>query len=251
MELNWSTFVLEIINFLVLVWLLQRFFYKPVMGVIARRRAAIEKTVADAKTLQAEAEQLESQYRQRLADWEQERQRAREQLAGEIEAERAQRRTALQSQLEQEREKARVAEERRQADAAHKAEEAALMQAAGFAARLLGEVASPELEQRLVELLLEQLAGLPEDRIAALRNSCGRVPEAILVSSTWPLPETQRQRLREVLQSTLELDLPLRFQQDSALLAGLRVTVGAWVLGANLHDELKALAEFAHDARQP
>lgn len=251
MELNWSTFVLEIINFLVLVWILQRFFYKPVMGVIARRRAAIEKTVADAEARQADAEQLQTQYRQRLADWEQERQRAREKLAGEIEAERAQRLAALQSQLDQEREKARIADQRRQADAAHKAEEAALLQAAAFAARLLGQVASPELEQRLVDLLLEQLEQLPEERIAALRNSCARAPETILVSSAWPLPETRRQRLREALHATLGLDVPLRFEQDSALLGGLRVTVGAWVLGANLQDELRVLAEFAHDARQP
>ena len=42
MELSWSTFFLEIINFLVLVWILKRFLYKPVMDVIARRREGIE-----------------------------------------------------------------------------------------------------------------------------------------------------------------------------------------------------------------
>jgi F-type H+-transporting ATPase subunit b len=67
MELNWSTFVLEIINFLVLVWILQRLLYKPVLAVIARRRAGIEKTLADAKHLQAEAERLKAQYESRLA----------------------------------------------------------------------------------------------------------------------------------------------------------------------------------------
>jgi F-type H+-transporting ATPase subunit b len=251
LELNWSTFVLEIINFLVLVWILQRFFYKPVLEVIARRRAAIDKTVADAKALQADAEALQSQYRQRLAAWEQERQQAREQLAGEIEAERAQRLATLQSQLDQEREKAQVAERRRQTDAEHKAEETALTQAAGFASRLLAQLAGPDLEQRLLELLLEQLARLPDERRAALRNSCGRAPETILVSSAWPLSENQRQQLSQALTATMAADLPLRFEQNSALLAGLRITIGAWVLGANLQDELKALAEFAHDAQHP
>ena len=169
MELNWSTFVLEIINFLVLVWILKRFFYKPVLDVIARRRTDIEKTLSDARALQEQAEALQAQYRQRLSDWEQERQQAREQLAGEIEQQRAQRLAALQSQLEQEREKAQVAEARRQSDAVHKAEETALLQAAGFAARLLGKLAGPELEQRLVELLLAELSRLPDERMAALR----------------------------------------------------------------------------------
>ena len=251
MELNWSTFVLEIINFLILVWILKRFFYRPVLEVIARRRAGIEQTLADARQLQNDAEALQNQYRQRLADWEQERQRAREQLADEIEQERTHRLATLQTQLEQEREKARVADARRRADAVHKAEETALMQAAGFASRLLGELAGPELEQRLLELLLEQLSRLPDERIAALRNSCGGAAERIVVSSAWPLSENQREQLRQALTATMGSSLPLRFEQDSDLLAGLRISIGAWVMSANLQDELKSLAEFAHDAQHP
>ena len=251
MELNWSTFVLEIINFLVLVWILKRFFYRPVLEVIARRRAGIEQTLAESRQLQTDAEALQTQYQERLADWEQERQRAREQLADEIEAERTRRLATLQSQLEQEQEKARVAEARRQADAVHKAEETALMQAAGFASRLLEPLAGPELEQRLLDLMLEQLSRLSDERIAALRNSCGRTAETIMVSSAWPLSETRRERLRQALTATMGSSLPLRFEQDSALLAGLRISIGAWQLSANLQDELKSLAEFAHDAHYP
>ena len=76
MELNSSTFILEIINFLILVWILKRFFYKPVLDIIARRKADIEETVAKAQTLQSNAENLEHQYESRLADWEKEIQAA-------------------------------------------------------------------------------------------------------------------------------------------------------------------------------
>ena len=48
MELTWSTFILEIINFLILVWILKRFLYKPVMDAIAKRRASIEQSMQDA-----------------------------------------------------------------------------------------------------------------------------------------------------------------------------------------------------------
>lgn len=68
MELNWSTFILEIINFLILIWILKRFFYKPVLEVIARRRAGIEKTLEDAQALHNEAKALQKQYESRLAD---------------------------------------------------------------------------------------------------------------------------------------------------------------------------------------
>ena len=113
MELNWSTFVLEIVNFLILVWILKRFFYQPVLGVIARRRAGIEKTLNDARKLQDDALALRGQYEARLAEWETERRAAREQLTREVEAERTQRLQALQDELAQERDRAAVVEQRR------------------------------------------------------------------------------------------------------------------------------------------
>ena len=49
MEFDWTTFALEALNFLVLVWLLKRFFYRPVLAVIEARRAETAKTIADAE----------------------------------------------------------------------------------------------------------------------------------------------------------------------------------------------------------
>ena len=249
MELNWSTFVLEIINFMVLVWILKRFFYRPVLNVLARRRAGIEKNLSDAKTLHDDAEALQAQYRDRLADWEQERQQARERLAKEIEEERARRLAALQSELEQEREKTRIAEARRQADALHKAEETALIQATRFASRVLGQAAGPELEANLLELVIDELPQLSAERIAALHNRWGQSSEAIVIASAFPISDTQRQKLQKALNATTGADLPLHFEQDAGLLAGVRITVGAWVLGANLKDELRSFAEFSRNAQ--
>jgi len=245
-ELSWSTFVLEIINFLVLVWILKRFLYKPVLEVIARRRAGIEKTLADARALHADAEKLQEQYEGRLADWNRERQQMRETLARELEAERARKLEALQSELEQEREKAHVAEASRQADARRKVEETALVQAAKFATRLLEQAAGADTEARLVELVITGLAQLPAERVNAMRNSHGQTPDTIVVASAFPLAGEQRRRLEQALLTLTGLNIPLRFEQDSDLLAGVRITVGAWVLGINLRDELKGMTELAH-----
>jgi len=246
LELNWSTFVLEILNFLVLVWILKRFLYKPVLAVIVRRREGIEKSLAEARSLHEDAEALKARYQARLAEWEQERRQAREQLGGEMEAERTENLAALQAELAQEREKAAVAEDRRQADARHKAEETALVQAARFAARLLGDLAGPELEERLLERILTDLSKLPDERVAALRNNWGRPGNTAVVSSAYPLSESRREKLRQAVTVLAGAPVAVRFEQDEGLLAGIQITLGAWVLGANLRDELKSLAEFAN-----
>lgn len=246
MELSWSTFVLEIINFLVLVWILKRFLYKPVLEVIARRRAAIEKTRLDAEALQADAEKLQKQYESRLADWNEERQRARDTLARELEAERARKSSEMQTGLEQEKEKTRVAQTRRQSDALRKVEETALNQAAIFATRLLEQVAGPETQTRLVDLVINELTELPSARVVAIRNSFETAPGNIEVVSAFALPDDLRERLAQALVRLSGSKIPLRFEENSELLAGVRITVGAWVLRANFLDELKGFAELAH-----
>lgn len=247
MELSWTTFVLEIINFLVLVWILKRFLYRPVLTVIARRQAGIEKRLSDAEALQADAEKLQSQYESRLDDWEQERQQARESLAKELDTERARKMEELQTTLEQEREKARVAEAHRQADTLRKIEESALRQGARFATRLLEQASGPDTETRLVELLITELSQLPAKQIAALRNNYGNVPESIVVISAFPLSDDQCHRLEQTLVKITTPGIPIRFEQDSELLAGVKIIIGPWALAANIRDELMGFVELIHN----
>ncbi|MGW8183687.1 MAG: F0F1 ATP synthase subunit B family protein, partial [Burkholderiales bacterium] len=137
MQFDWVTFVLEIVNFLILVWILKRFLYQPVLKTIARRKAAIDRTLADARTKTTDAEALERQYRDRLGDWEKEKQSLRSQLEEEINATRARRTAALDEELKQEREKRRLVEERKMNEWRARTEEEAVIQGTQFAAKLL------------------------------------------------------------------------------------------------------------------
>lgn len=249
MELNWSTFLLEIINFLVLIWILKHFLYKPILDVIARRRAGIEDRLAQAQQLQNEADTLKSEYQNRLGDWEHERQQARAVLAQELNEERARKMKILQTSLAQEREKNQIAESRQRTKATHAAEYKALQQGAKFATRVLSIAAGPELEGRLLDLLLDSLSNLSDEQVTALNSQWGGKTEAITVSSVYPLTENQRTSLEKALVDLSGLAVPVQYKQDSDLLTGLNISIGAWVLQANLRDELKGFTEFAYVAK--
>ena len=88
MEFNLSTFILEIINFLILIWILQRLFYKPLLEVIAKRKQFIDQSLADAKKMQQQAEEQRSLYENRQKLWEQEKQAALAALHQQIDVER-------------------------------------------------------------------------------------------------------------------------------------------------------------------
>ena len=248
MELSFTTLVLEIVNFLVLVWILKRFLYRPVLDLVDRRRAMIEKTMADAEAKRREAEALEARYEGRLAEWDREKREARESLAAELEAEKGRRREALEADLEAERERRRQAAARQQADEARRLERAALRNGAEFASGLLRGAAGPELETRLVDLFIGDLEQLTPERREALRGEGAPDIARVTAWSAYPLDEERRRRLREAVATLVGEGPELAFERDASLLAGLRVAVGDRELALNLRDELRGFAEFSGTA---
>lgn len=244
MELDWSTFILEMINFLILVWILKRFLYQPILTAIARRRESVEKTLNEAQRLREEAETMQDQYRRRLSDWEKEKDQARDTLQKELDAERARQSEVLQKVLAQQREKSRAQEERRLAELAQRKETAALTLARRFTRRLLERLACPALEERIIALTLEELEQLPEERLATYQNNA-TAAERIQISSAYPLSEIQRHKLQHTLDRLLKHSTNYDFSQDPRLIAGLRISLGSWIVQANLHEELQLFQEAA------
>jgi F-type H+-transporting ATPase subunit b len=247
-ELDWTTFILELINFLVLIWLLNRFLYKPVLKVIAQRKTAIQKTQADAEQMRSDAETLRGQYENRLADWEQEKDKARGKLRDEISAERNRQLDALRTELDQERQKAAAVEQRRLKDFTQQTEASAIAQGATFASRLLSRLGGVELERRIIDLVMEDLAGLPQDKIRAIRSVPVTTGLAMRITSGYPLGTTQRKVLGDACRTLMGREVPCEFLEDRNLIAGLRISFGSWVLRANVQDEMSFFAESSRHA---
>ncbi len=247
MELNWSTFVLEIINFLVLVWVLKHFLYQPVKSVVSRRRESINAQLKEAEAKRQQAEALRSQYENRLADWEGEREQARQALQQEVEIERSRLHETLQQELSAEREKAAVLAEREMGDRLRENESRALELGARFVSQLLEGIASPEVHSRLLELLLMELKELPPAQRDALQAISNGKSVPVMVLSAFPLSGAEKESLQQRIDRLVPGNQAYEWREDRKLVAGLRITVGPWVIHANLHDELKTFAAIAHE----
>lgn len=238
MELDWTTFILEIINFLVLVWILKHFLYRPVLKVIARRRTQIEESLSEARDIRQQALVFKEQFEGRLADWKTERETAYAKLMEEVAAERQRLMAEVAKAMDEERAKRKAIEERQQQEWLRAAAEQGVAQGQAFAARLLERLAGPELEAGLFGLLLQGLSQLPEQQRKDLAAAADR--EAKLdVLSAYPLGAEQRGELAAAMQALLSRELPAEFGEQSDLVAGFLITVGPWVMHANLRDELK------------
>lgn len=240
MEFDWTTFILEVLNFLVLVWILGRLFYRPILAALDARQQKINDASAHAEQLRGEAEALRGQYEQRIQAWAQELAERERKLDEELAEKRGSAMELLKQTLANEEAKYRARNEAlntsREAALTLKAAETAFAQSAA----LLQRLASEQLTQAIAAVFLEDLAALPEPEQAALRKAARMPAETASFDlvSAHALDEIDRAALCKALSETAGQDLQLVFKIDPGLIAGLRAVIGECQLDANLADGL-------------
>lgn len=242
MAFDWSTFVLEIINFLALVWILKRFLYQPVLTTLAERRAGVERTLREAQEKENNASALKTQYESRLADWEQEKTTARALFATEMTTERQRQMELLNKELLVERERNVAQETHRREILRQELVAKCNLQARQFASKLLAKLAGPELEARLIALFIEEIKIIPEEQIRLIQIGLEGHGNGV-VTSAYHLSNEHKKQISAVIDDQLGLHSQLEFMQDANLLAGLRIALGAWQLDLSLAGELSVYAE--------
>lgn len=246
MSIDWITVAAQIVNFLLLIWLLKRFLYRPILDGIDAREAEIAARMGEAATVRQQAEAREAEYEARIAQLSSSRAELLEEARRAAEAER----DALLS-------KARARLEEEQAErAAHRAEEAARhradLQRRGAEALLaltrkaLRDLADEGLERRIVLQAAGRLADMGDD----LREAAGDARQAVALTRD-PLPEEVQARLRSDLGDVLE-GVSLRFEVDPGQSPGLNLRLGGAQLGWTVDSYLNGLeATLAEAAGRP
>lgn len=242
MRIDWSTFTLQLVNFGILVWLLQRLLYRPILRVIDARRAAVDRD-------QAEADRATRAAQQRLIELEGQRggiaaertaalERAQKEAGQIVAARRAQAERDANTLLEEARKV--NAQEREQL--LEEARRSALDLAADMARRVLAEVPESLRVQSWLERIDGHLRALPADERKELESELAE-GDALRVVTAWPLPagvaEAWRMRLREALGS----EVAITFQTDPRLIGGAELRFPHATLGFSVQAAIAALQE--------
>ena len=236
------TALLEVLNFLVLVWLLKRFFYRPVLAVIDKRQADSEKIITDAEAQRREADALKSEYESRLAGAGKDRDLAMARLKEEIAKERERRLDAVAAEADADRQRRQMLAAREAGEREAALEREAVAIASRFATRILDRLAGPELEAKLADLALDELGADAQEKLAALSTALRDPDVSIKVVTAYSLDAVRRAAFATVLGKLAGREVAPQFYEDPALKAGVCLMAGSWVLMANLRDELNFFA---------
>lgn len=246
MSLDWITISAQIINFLVLVWLLRRFLYAPIMQAMDKREERIKARFAQAEAREKQAvdqtHALETSQRELEAN-----------RAGLMDA--ARRAADEQEQELVARAKAEVDEQsrswkrlvlREKEDFLTHLQKTMTVQVSELARAAIEDLADSELEPRIVRVFCHMLEHLPESEREDFIAGYSKSGATIDVQTPIDLADRLRKDVRDALHAIVGADAAINFLTDKSMSAGIIAKTGSrsvsWTIDSYMKD-LRARAE--------
>lgn len=255
MLIDWFTVCAQALNFLVLLWLLKRYLYRPILDAIDAREKRIAAQLADADLMRAEAQREREEFEQKNEAFEQRRDAmmnmASEEAAAErqrlVETARQEADSLVTARREALREEARNLHETLGTN----------MQREIFAIsrQALRDLATTSLEERMAEVFMRRLREMDVEARAILGGALKAAAEPALVRSAFDLPPAQRAAIQAAINEAFGTDVRLGFETAPELIGGIELSTIGQKLGWSIADYVatmeRSVSEFLADRETP
>jgi F-type H+-transporting ATPase subunit b len=241
MHIDWWTLALQTVNVLILIWILARFFFRPIADIVAKRQQETKKLFDEAEVARKQA-----------ADTRAQAEKARAEIAGERDRLLAEAQKAAQAdkaKLEQEAAQD-AAKLRRESEAAIARDRAAAeKQIVDHASTLSVDIAHRLLERvppnlaldAFLTVLCDEIGKLPAEERDAFTTATTDRP--IEVVTQGPLSDEEAGHVRDALKQAFGAELPFTFRGDPDVLAGIELHGHNVVLHNSWRADLERIRE--------
>lgn len=241
MQLDWFTTVAQIVNFLILVALLKRFLYGPIVRAMHSREAQIATQLRDAEEKLAVAERQTALYHDRLHDFDARRDALLVQAKKDAEAQRQHLFDQARQDVQQAQARWHTLLQQERLSFLQELRQQAGQQVCTVARQALTDLASVDLERAVVDHFLARLQGIDDE----VRHMLGRSAhaEGVVVRSAFPMPSDIRQRVADAVHTTLMDGVDVAFTTQPDMLCGIELEVSGHKIAWNLAQYMVSLEE--------
>jgi F-type H+-transporting ATPase subunit b len=247
MLIDWFTVGAQALNFLILVWLMKHFLYRPILHAIEEREKRIATELANADKKMMEAQEERDEFKNKNEEFDQQRAALFSKATEEANAER-------QRLLDEARKAAAALSSKRQE--ALRNEEHDLHQAISrrtqqevfaIARKALMDLATTSLEERVCEMFTRRLREMDGRAKEGLGVTLKTATDPALVRSAFNLPAEQRAAIQNALNETFSGEIHVRFETAPNLVSGIELTTNGQKVAWSISDYLTSLERSAEE----
>jgi F-type H+-transporting ATPase subunit b len=247
-EINWFTFVAQIINFLILVFVLQRVLYKPIIRAMDQREGRIRDRLQSSAQKEQEAQQEAERYRQLQQDLEAQKAALLTQAKAEVEQFRLAQIQTVREDVDAMQGRWQVVVQQQQASFLQELRHQVTQQVQTTVRRVLADLANVELEHHLVTVFLQRMHDLTEaeqQALCSLAKSGNSTSHPVVIHSAFAIPAPDRQAIAQALQQRTQQAQPLnvQFEINPHLICGIELRAPGCKVAWSLENYLDHLEE--------
>ena len=255
MLINWFTVFAQAVNFLILVWLLQRFLYRPILRAIDEREKGIATQLAQAEAKVAEAQKQRDDFQHKNEAFDQERAALLKKAADEAKAERERLVGEAQKDADALRAKRQDALRNEQRNLSQEITRWTQKEVFAITRKTLADLATTSLEERMSAVFVGRLRGLTGEAKDQLAAALKTSPCTALVRSAFDLPAAQRAAIESAVKETFDAETHVQFQTAPELVSGVELSANgqkvAWSIADYLATLEKSAGELLHVDAKP
>jgi F-type H+-transporting ATPase subunit b len=250
MSIDWFTVIAQIINFLVLVWLLKRFLYHPILAAIDAREQHIAKTLADAADKQSQAQQEQELFAWKNREFEEQRKALMDAAATDVAAKR--RRLLEEAKLAADKLRLDRQEclHREQQNLSGELSRKTQKEVFAISRQTLKELADVELEEQIVKVFLAQLQELDNDSRSTLCGAIATSCRPLRVRSTFALQPIQQKQISSAIYKSFATDIEIDFTTSPDIISGIELSVNGQKLAWSVSQYIDSLEKHLQQLLQ-
>ncbi len=241
MEIDWFTVIAQIVNFLILVWLLKRFLYKPVLAAIDQREKKIASQLEDAANQKSEAQKEKQLFIRKNEEFDREHATQLENAKKRVEAQKKR----LYEEARQETNELRIKLEDSIKQQEQELQEAIKRktkeQVFAIAGKTLSDLASAELEEQVIKLFIKKMKSLNEEDHNIFKLALQASEEPIHIKSVFVLSRNLKQSLERAVNKIAERDTEFEYSLEPELVSGIVLETADFQLSWGIESYLESM----------
>lgn len=255
MLIDWFTVGAQVLNFVILVWMMKRFLYQPILQAIDAREARIAKELAEAAATKVTAEKERDEFHQKNEAFDQERAALLGKATDEAKTERERLLDEARAAADAQKSKSHESLKREATDFQQALRRKAQTEVFSVARQTLSDLAATDLEQRVATVFIARLHGLDSESRNQFIQALKAATEPVRVRSAFDFPPEQQAEIQRAINETVSADVPLRFETAPELVSGIELTTPgqkvAWSIAHYLGALEKSVGDLISDNTTP
>ncbi|MEH6406096.1 MAG: hypothetical protein V7767_02355 [Leeuwenhoekiella sp.] len=249
MKINWFTVIAQIINFLILVWLLKKFLYKPIMNAVNDREKKITDELKDADAQKVTAQKEKEDFKKKNEDFDRYKKGLMDKAVSDANTQKQQ----LIDTAKKEANKLRSTLEKAAKEDQKNDTEAIAQKYQGqvfaMTRKALIDMASISLEEQATNTFIKRLKASTGEEKEQLGDAFKSNTNTVLVRSTFDLPVKQQQKLNDAVNVVLNAKTELQFKTTPELISGIELSTNGYKMAWSFSEYLNALEENISETR--